>query len=228
MQIGFEFEAAQNKKRDTNDEPLRETMRGSRKITNAPSTDQKKVRRAMNRGKKAELEQREAGGRVPTNPAPMQQQQQQQPGAQQQPMQPASATPGPSPVACPTCQGTGQAAPNMAQVPGQPAVQPIPQQTICMGCQGQGQDYYGRPCGRCRGTGAHMSMTSALDDSSSKECRLCGGNLNGVGTNTARCEDCGTEHNVQPKSQEKSASLHSFRSAIARRSADVLNTPEEK
>lgn len=44
----------------------------------------------------------------------------------------------------------------------------------------------------------------ALDDAPADECRLCGGRLRGVGSNTARCEDCGTEVAVQRKHQTAS------------------------
>lgn len=50
MQTGFEVTAATPKRlRAADDAPVAETMRGDRKITQAPSTDQKKVRRQMQR-----------------------------------------------------------------------------------------------------------------------------------------------------------------------------------
>lgn len=50
MQIGFEFEAAVPKRlRAAEEQPAQQSMRGDRKITQAPSTDQKKVRREMAR-----------------------------------------------------------------------------------------------------------------------------------------------------------------------------------
>jgi hypothetical protein len=87
----------------------------------------------------------------------------------------------------------------------------------CKVCQGWGQDAYGQPCFRCHGTG--MTTTSALDDASG--CRLCGGALDGD-SGTVKCQDCKTEHELQGKN-EKAA----FKSAIARRASEVLNTPEE-
>jgi hypothetical protein len=48
MEHGFEFIAAKPKKA-ADDEPYAENMRGDRKITKNPSTDQKKVRRAQQR-----------------------------------------------------------------------------------------------------------------------------------------------------------------------------------
>lgn len=50
MRTGFEVTAAVPKRlREAEDAPASETMRGERKITQAPSTDQKKVRRQMQR-----------------------------------------------------------------------------------------------------------------------------------------------------------------------------------
>lgn len=50
MQIGFEVTAAVPKRlRAVEEQPAQQPMRGERKITQAPSTDQKKVRRAMQR-----------------------------------------------------------------------------------------------------------------------------------------------------------------------------------
>lgn len=56
MQTGFEVTAAVPKRlRAAEDQPAAESMRGERKITQAPSTDQKKVRRQMQR-KTADLD----------------------------------------------------------------------------------------------------------------------------------------------------------------------------
>lgn len=50
MQIGFETTAAVPKRlRAVEEQPVQQAMRGERKVTQAPSTDQKKVRRQMQR-----------------------------------------------------------------------------------------------------------------------------------------------------------------------------------
>lgn len=88
---------------------------------------------------------------------------------------------------------------------------------------------------------AMSDKTSAMDGlGAGKTCPLCEGNLKGVGTNVARCEDCGTEVHVQRK-QETAAKTASdqptatvprsryappLESVIARRARMVLGQEE--
>lgn len=224
METGFEVVAAQSKKTVYEDQPAQETMRGARKITSAPSTDQKKVRRQM--AKKADLTF-EAGIRSYDDVGF----QQRQPGHQH--------------------------APQQRQLPGSQPLQPRPPHEhntrafACKQCQGYGKDFFGNHCGRCRGTG--LSTTSTLDENS-KECRLCGGDLKAPDADgNAKCSDCGTSHHIQVKSAlddtkdcrtcggklsgqtgnvkcEECGTAHHLQTkstAIARRAASLLNTPEE-
>lgn len=158
MEHGFEFVAAKPKKA-ADDEPYAENMRGDRKITKNPSTDQKKVRRAQQRKSAMEASveypediEIEAGirdwfQRLDNKVLPQ--------DFLKHPTQKSDF----DPLGQSGLPGYGKPDYSDYQAP----AAPDKQQYRCPQCQGSAQGFSGEPCPSCRGTGMRIDASKTAN-----------------------------------------------------------------
>ncbi len=212
MQIGFTVEAAVPKRlRAVEEPPVQQPMRGDRKITQAPSTDQKKVRRAMQRktasaGDVHEHDNVQAKDEFDAEHI--------EPGGGHHHKHRAEGVLNDT-SDCRICGGN---------------LKPVGSSSTTATTTARCED--------CD-TEHQLQSASALNDTA--DCRLCGGDLvrqpSAGDTTQARCKDCGTEHSLQEAGQRTASWQPQYdisrymptgqKSAIARRAQSVLDAPEE-
>lgn len=247
MEHGFEFVSAKPKKA-AEDEPYAENMRGQRKITKNPSTDQKKVRRAQQRktAMEASVEfpediEIEAGIRDWFSGA----------GDRLRNLDDraldafhraddAAYSKLPDFVKHPT-ERKGFDPLGQSGLPGydrpdssqyQAPAAPERAQYTCPQCHGSAQGFYGEPCPSCRGTGMRIDASKTAN----LRCPQC--DSWSLSDKPEQCADCKIDMvpeqghpSTAPEKRKNNPFAASktemdFMSAIAKRAKRVLDTPE--